>query len=720
MSDIKLGETTYHGVDAVSLPTPDGGTAKFLAPDDLLPQPDAPQAGGLLRVVSVSAGGKVTALETISNEDVEVLWEGTMIFEPTAVGTPPKYVEHIWSDHEPPAQMFHEGERILFTVNGAAKIYTVRRDDLGSVYFGNRYLSFDQIEGEGDTGDDFSVTIWLEDPGFQYVCFARTPGTYQVRIERITAQADAVTLEAAKEYADTKTAEALEQAREYTNSQQKTTLEQAKAYTDSKQPGSGPSSEVQPDWNQNDPGAIDYIKNRICYVEDTVVNIKELLDNGAPTYGNYPKLVQVSDYVPFGDWIYYIEIAGSSQNYKYLSALYESSGTEEYMVFTDVVDTPCAFLYVGKNGVSTASAMYGITEPGLYAAAGFNYVRFHKIKMLDSSFVSWDTLGGKPFGTLDGPVLKCPDYSRDAEGATKTIQGAGVESAVVAYKKFGDVPSHMEMSDFIGCQMLLSDGSVIALTEENFKHIYSGANSYGGMANVFEVADLLLMTDMNFYQSANVDEVTTISVERVGGIFTSNHTGVYVKELRCKPYVKTVDKKYLPLIQPDMKETNPGKQGYIRNNILREEGTKVVPLYNGPAEELAELQLEAGASYVVTIEGREGEYTVMAQSADDLGVPGVVYLGDIGVLFSGTATEGSPTPFCIATDNSTMAMAFLVDPDGNMYADGTINISARSAVHKIDPKYIPALDSITLNGADDKQYKLTVDANGALAVTAIE
>jgi hypothetical protein len=41
-------------------------------------------------------------------------------------------------------------------------------------------------------------------------------------------------------------------------------------------------------------------------------------------------------------------------------------------------------------------------------------------------------------------------------------------------------------------------------------------------------------------------------------------------------------------------------------------------------------------------------------------------------------------------------------------------------IHPIDPKYIPALDSLTLNGADGKQYKLAVDESGALAATAIE
>lgn len=44
-------------------------------------------------------------------------------------------------------------------------------------------------------------------------------------------------------------------------------------------------------------------------------------------------------------------------------------------------------------------------------------------------------------------------------------------------------------------------------------------------------------------------------------------------------------------------------------------------------------------------------------------------------------------------------------------------------VYVIDPKYIaelPPLHSITLNGADGKQYKVAVDETGALTATAIE
>lgn len=47
-------------------------------------------------------------------------------------------------------------------------------------------------------------------------------------------------------------------------------------------------------------------------------------------------------------------------------------------------------------------------------------------------------------------------------------------------------------------------------------------------------------------------------------------------------------------------------------------------------------------------------------------------------------------------------------------------IEFAETVHPIDQKFIPPVDSLTINGTDGKQYKLTVDENGALAVTVVE
>ena len=60
-------------------------------------------------------------------------------------------------------------------------------------------------------------------------------------------------------------------------------------------------------------------------------------------------------------------------------------------------------------------------------------------------------------------------------------------------------------------------------------------------------------------------------------------------------------------------------------------------------------------------------------------------------------------------------------PDGSGYTKNvpiTLDVYA-TTVHPIEPKFIPAMDSLTLNGADGKQYKVTVDASGVLTATAI-
>ena len=45
-------------------------------------------------------------------------------------------------------------------------------------------------------------------------------------------------------------------------------------------------------------------------------------------------------------------------------------------------------------------------------------------------------------------------------------------------------------------------------------------------------------------------------------------------------------------------------------------------------------------------------------------------------------------------------------------------IEFAETVHPIDPKYLPPVDSITMNGADGKQYKLTV-SGGALNIAEV-
>ena len=60
----------------------------------------------------------------------------------------------------------------------------------------------------------------------------------------------------------------------------------------------------------------------------------------------------------------------------------------------------------------------------------------------------------------------------------------------------------------------------------------------------------------------------------------------------------------------------------------------------------------------------------------------------------------------------------IVPVDGKTHTISVYQHTVTETIHAIDQKYIPAMDSLTLNGAGGKQYKVTVE-NGALAVTEV-
>lgn len=101
-------------------------------------------------------------------------------------------------------------------------------------------------------------------------------------------------------------------------------------------------------------------------------------------------------------------------------------------------------------------------------------------------------------------------------------------------------------------------------------------------------------------------------------------------------------------------------------------------------------------------------------------------------------TDMGEASFVFVKGDNIAPLLFIVDADTDMHGifarvawkgDAMDSIGAyvnyisghiTENVHPIDPKYIPAMDSITMNGADGKQYKVAVDASGVLTATAIE
>lgn len=146
----------------------------------------------------------------------------------------------------------------------------------------------------------------------------------------------------------------------------------------------------------------------------------------------------------------------------------------------------------------------------------------------------------------------------------------------------------------------------------------------------------------------------------------------------------------------------------------------------------------------------EGVYLYLEKFDYDLGIkPGdtlkVIFDGisyDVNAILIGTGNnsysiaagnlslyggmgEDTKEPFCLVYTYQTFSSSDDVNAPfgvvGTSESSHTIAVYKDvETIHPIDKKYIPALDSLTLNGADGKQYSVTVDANGALAVTAVE
>lgn len=99
----------------------------------------------------------------------------------------------------------------------------------------------------------------------------------------------------------------------------------------------------------------------------------------------------------------------------------------------------------------------------------------------------------------------------------------------------------------------------------------------------------------------------------------------------------------------------------------------------------------------------EGEGLVTMLIADETGAPYVVNVSEDYEL-----------------EGTMVHRGFYVFAQDLGFVKSYVSCVDMKTIHPIDPKYIPALDSITLNGADGKQYKLAINESGTLVATPIE
>lgn len=122
------------------------------------------------------------------------------------------------------------------------------------------------------------------------------------------------------------------------------------------------------------------------------------------------------------------------------------------------------------------------------------------------------------------------------------------------------------------------------------------------------------------------------------------------------------------------------------------------------------LALNDGSIYDVYWQGKN--YTCVCKA---ITLDGEIFNAAGNLFLMGTDDTGEP--FYMASNAQGFSIVDIEAMQSQQTVDRVIGISCTTeTIVPIDQKYIHPMGSITLNGADGNQYKLTVDENGELAV----
>jgi hypothetical protein len=149
-----------------------------------------------------------------------------------------------------------------------------------------------------------------------------------------------------------------------------------------------------------------------------------------------------------------------------------------------------------------------------------------------------------------------------------------------------------------------------------------------------------------------------------------------------------------------------------KNYILKDFNNKV-----GVAKVTMEpIPLVVGETYFVDFDGTV--YECQCRPFSSRSMPNGYQIGNKYLYYPEEGYIDSGEPFVMLGDMATGMGSYNLKDNYSLH---TISIYQEKKVfHPIDQKFIPPMDSITLNGADGKQYKVTVNESGALTATAIE
>ncbi len=280
-------------------------------------------------------------------------------------------------------------------------------------------------------------------------------------------------------------------------------------------------SPVPADWNQNDPNAADYVKNRTHYDAahkvsnkqlDTFVGPEFCQSAGSSSVGTGEYMVKASDLTPV------LSVMQETGYVKYRSE-YKLGGTSAKIVnatdkgYTLVVGSRTVFytrvavvLQSGytvcqvydDTGEPTKQYFATLDEPGIYlwssgsASSVDLYVRWNELAPLDEKYIPSTIARKSDLENAGGSGVCIVNVACDADLSTATF------SNITADKTYNEVKAAYDVGAYIGVRLLYRSGELSGMQQEFFLTVHmpdnegeSGfmfmSNAGMGMANLVSI-----------------------------------------------------------------------------------------------------------------------------------------------------------------------------------------------------------------------------------------
>lgn len=319
-----------------------------------------------------------------------------------------------------------------------------------------------------------------------------------------------------------------------------------------------------PNYEQNNYFARDYIKNRPFYSGILKTTAAEAIAHGAPVYDIMPNnpgrafVVKICDYIPFNDDMRSARFWGVSVDEGYGIEVLDYGWR-----IGDNDDTPIIAIKDIDLFNESLNGHESFEEPGIYMyyIAGYEEVFTIELPIKkeysgENIKIDWENIKDAPFGKISGRRIVGCEYNTGKERYyIKENSSTQTEEAI--FYRF--CPYYFTADEMIGCKLLLSDGSTLVVADDSFLH----KNSKVGF---WEINNLIISSDeANPHEESGTYLYYSGGGAPINGTFTSDTTGVYVKEIIFPDEIKQIPVELIPNEIPRVNSAKTGEAIVVKS-----------------------------------------------------------------------------------------------------------------------------------------------------------